>query len=226
MRRIIIVRPEPGASATAARAAALGLDACTVPLFAIESLDWHVPDIAAYDALLLTSANAVRHGGPGLAALAGLPCHAVGAATAAAADAAGLKIAGIGTAGAQPLVEAMTSSGHRAILWLTGEERSEIAGDAARITPLVCYRAAEIAEPSGWTEAIAAPAVLLLHSARAARRAAALVGAARKHLIALAISDAVAAAAGRGWEDCIAAPRPDDDAMLAMAAKLCQTTTP
>lgn len=223
MRPVIIVRPEPGASATAARAAALGLDARTVPLFAIESVAWHVPDSAAYDALLLTSANAVRHAGPGLAALAGLPCHAVGAATAAAARAAGLNVVAVGAAGAQPLVDAMTSSGHRAILWLTGEERSAIAAGPARITALACYRAAEVIDPAGWAAAIARPAVVLLHSVRAARRAATLAGTARNHLIALGISAAVRAAAGAGWEASHAAPRPDDAEMLAMAAKLCQT---
>lgn len=223
MRPVIIVRPEPGASATAARAEALGLDARTIPLFTIESVPWDIPDIAAHDALLLTSANAVRHAGPGLAALAGLPCHAVGAATAAAARDAGLHIMATGTARAQPLIDAMTSAGHRAILWLTGEERSEIASSEARITPLVCYRAAAIAEPVGWAKAIAGPAILLLHSARAAQRAALLAGDARNHLIVLAISKAVAAAAGAGWADCIAAPHPDDAEMLAMAAKLCQT---
>lgn len=223
MRPVIIVRPEPGASATAQRAAALGLEPRTVPLFAIEPVAWAVPDVAAHDALLLTSANAVRHAGPGLAKLASLPCHAVGAATAAAARAAGLNVVAVGVTGAQPLVAAMTSSGHRAILWLAGEERSAIDAGPGRITPLACYRATEIADPIGWAAAIDRPAVLLLHSARAARRAAALAGAARNHLIALGISDVVSAAAGTGWEASHAAPYPDDAEMLAMAAKLCQT---
>jgi uroporphyrinogen-III synthase len=226
MRPVIIVRPEPGAHATAARAAALGLEARTVPLFVIEPVPWAVPDPADFDALLLSSANAVRHAGPELAALASLPCYAVGAATAAAASEAGLTVVAHGQGGAQALVDAMTSSGYRAILWLTGEERTEISGGAARVTPLVCYRAAEIAQPPGWAEAIVLSAVLLLHSDRAARRAALLAGPARKHLIALAISETVAAAAGAGWEQSCAAPRPTDTDMLAMAAKLCQTPPP
>lgn len=223
MRPVIIVRPEPGASATAQRAAALGLQPRTVPLFAIEPVAWPVPDIAGHDALLLTSANAVRHAGPELALLAGLPCHAVGEATAAAARAAGLNVVAVGDAGAQPLVAAMTSSRHRAILWLTGEERSEIDASTGRITPLACYRATDIIDPVVWAAAIDRPAVLLLHSARAGRRAAALAGATRNHLIVLGISDAVCAAAGAGWEASHAAPRADDAEMLAMAAELCQT---
>ena len=43
MRRVLVLRPEPGASATVERARARGLDAFAVPLFAIEPLDWDVP---------------------------------------------------------------------------------------------------------------------------------------------------------------------------------------
>ena len=223
MRPVVIVRPEPGASVTAARARALGLEPRTVPLFVIEPVAWDVPDLTGFDALLLTSANAVRHAGPALAALASLPCHAVGPATAAAASAAGLNIVATGTAGAQPLVDAMTSQGHRTILWLTGEDRSPLDAGAARIAALVCYRAAEVAAPAGWAAATAGPAILLLHSARAARRAAVLAGPARNYLIALAISDAVREAAGAGWEQSLSTAHPDDADLLAMAAKLCQT---
>lgn len=226
MRPLIIVRPEPGASDTARRAQELGLVTRRIPLFAIEAVDWHVPDAIDFDALLLTSANAARHAGPRLAMLASLPCHCVGAATAAAARAAGLTVAETGNSDAQSLVDSMTSRGHRKLLWLTGKNRTTLRSDTAQITPLVCYHAAEIAAPSGWAKAVAAPAVLLLHSARAAQRASALARHARKHLIAIAVSDAVAAAAGPGWEQLAVAPAPTDADLLAIAAKLCQTPTP
>jgi uroporphyrinogen-III synthase len=226
MRPVIIVRPEPGASATAARASALGLMAVTIPLFAVEPVDWQGPDPAAFDALLITSANAVRQAGSQLAQLAELPCHAVGEATATAARDAGLNVVATGASNAQALIDTMTSQDHRAILWLAGEERSPLSAGKARIAAITCYRAAEIADPPGWAAAIASPAIVLLHSARAARRAAALAGAARPHLIAICISDAVRAAAGEGWAQNHAAPRADDADMLAMAAKLCQTSPP
>jgi uroporphyrinogen-III synthase len=226
MRPVIIVRPELGARATAERAQALGLRTYTVQLFVIEPLGWDSPDPALFDALLLTSANAVRLAGAGLAALAGLPCHAVGAATAAAARAAGLNIVDVGNADAQALLDAMTSQGHTAILWLAGADRTALSPGKAEITAIACYRAAPLPAPPGWADAIASPAVILLHSARTARRAAALAGDKAKHLIALAISEQVAAAAGDGWEQCHAAPRPCDADMLAMAAKLCQTPPP
>ncbi len=40
MRRLFILRPEPGASATVREAAELGLDAVAMPLFSVEPLDW------------------------------------------------------------------------------------------------------------------------------------------------------------------------------------------
>lgn len=222
MLPLLVVRPEPGASRTAAAASVLGLSPRIVPLFALAPLAWHVPDPTAYDALLLTSASAVRHAGPGLAALAQLPCHAVGAATAAAARAHGISPVHVGTAGAQPLVDAMVAAGARNILWLAGAERSANAAGRARITPIATYAATAIADPPGWANAIAQPAVLLLHSARAAQRAAWLAGPTRNQLIALAISDAVARAAGPGWARCAVAARPSDGAMLAFAQQLCQ----
>ena len=96
MRPIVVLRPEPGASETAARARQLGLDAIAIPLFRVEPLDWTVPDPSALDGLLLTSANAVRHSGRRLEELRGLPVYAVGQATAAAARRAGCEIAQTG----------------------------------------------------------------------------------------------------------------------------------
>ena len=73
MRRVLVLRPEPGASATVERARERGLEAVAVPLFEIEPIAWEAPDPAAFDGLLLTSANAVRHAGEQLARLRGLP---------------------------------------------------------------------------------------------------------------------------------------------------------
>ncbi|HEY0629709.1 MAG TPA: uroporphyrinogen-III synthase, partial [Sphingomicrobium sp.] len=66
MRKLLLLRPEPGLSASAERARALGLEVICRPLFEVEPVEWASPDPAAYDGLLLTSANAVRHGGPEL----------------------------------------------------------------------------------------------------------------------------------------------------------------
>ena len=92
MRRVIVLRPEPGASETVARARQLGLDAVAMPLFEIEALAWAAPSSAAFDGLLLTSANAVRSAGPQLESLRGLAAYADREATAAAARDAGFDI--------------------------------------------------------------------------------------------------------------------------------------
>ena len=70
---LIILRPEPGASETAARAVAAGLSVRPVPLFSAGPVAWTPPNIDQHDALLLTSANAPRFAGAGLAALAFRP---------------------------------------------------------------------------------------------------------------------------------------------------------
>lgn len=217
---LIVTRPEPGNSATTARARAAGFDARSLPLFAARPLDWAVPAAADFDALLLTSASAPHLAGPGLAALTALPVHAVGAATAAAAVAAGLTVAAVGTADAQQLLDAMASRNIRRILWLCGRDRSEFEARGAAITPLPCYAVDRMAPPGEWAELVAAPAVLLAHSARAAAYMSELVGAVRSHLAVVAISPKVAAAAGDGWGDLVIAGQPDDGAMLAQAHAL------
>lgn len=218
---LIVTRAEPGATATVRRAAAMGLDARAMPLFAARALGWAVPDPGDFDALLLTSAQAARLAGPGLAPLAGLPACCVGQATADAAAAAGLSVAMVGDRDAQRLLDAMASRKMDRILWLCGRDRSALDARGTALTALPCYAVEPVDPPAAWAAAIAAPAVLLAHSARGAARIAALAGAARRHLSLVAISEAAAAAAGEGWAARIISGRPDDAAMLADAAALC-----
>jgi uroporphyrinogen-III synthase len=218
---LIVTRPNPGGAATLARARALGLDARHLPLFAARPLAWTAPDPLDFDALLLTSAQAARLGGTELARLAGLPVHAVGAATADAATAAGLRVTEIGASDAQTLIDAMTSRGIARILWLCGRDRTDFDARGAAISALPSYAVDAVPPPAEWAVLVAAPAVLLAHSARAAERIAALVPGARAHLALVAISAKAASAAGAGWGDIAVAERPDDAAMLALAHALC-----
>jgi len=218
---LIVTRPEPGNAATVERARVLGLDAGAMPLFAAHPLSWEVPRAADFDALLLTSAQAVRLAGPALANLSSLPVHAVGAATAEAAEAAGLTVVRVGPVDAQSLLDGMTSDNIRRILWLCGRDRSELDPHGAMLEPLPCYAVDLVDPPAEWAAQIAAPAVILAHSARAARRIAALAGPARAHLALVAISPAVAAEAGAGWAELTASAQPNDAAMLALAHALC-----
>jgi uroporphyrinogen-III synthase len=68
-------------------------------------------------------------------------------------------------------------------------------------------------------------AVALVHSPRAGRRLAELVGDRASTAIA-AISAAAANAVGSGWETVEAAQQPNDDALLALAARLCNKPPP
>ena len=217
---LIVTRPEPGNAATVERAKALGIDAHAVPLFAARPIDWQVPATENFDAMLVTSAAAVRLAGPGVASLSSLPVFAVGAATARAAEADGLTVAVTGSANAQRLLDDMASPDIRNILWLCGRERSEFDARDASITPLPCYAVDPVPPPPVWSELIAAPAMLLAHSARAATRISELVGSARGHLSLVAISAAVGAAAGDGWRELAIAAQRDDVAMLAQAHAL------
>lgn len=218
---LIVTRPDPGGKATVGRALAMGLDARHMPLFAARPLDWAAPDAHDFDALLLTSAQAVRLAGGGLGKLAGLPVYAVGRATADAAGAAGLRVAMTGDRDAQSLLDAMTSQKMERILWLCGRDRTAFDAGASVLTAMPCYAVDPVEPPAGWADAISSPAVLLAHSARAALRLRELAGEARMNLSLVAISPAVAVAAGGGWRTIAAADRPDDAAMLAEAHALC-----
>jgi uroporphyrinogen-III synthase len=217
---LIVTRPEPGNATTVQRAMAMGFEVHAMPLFAAHRVDWRAPAAEDFDALLLTSAFAARLAGPEIGRLQALPVYAVGDTTARAAEAAGLIVARAGSADAQQLLDAMASQDIRAILWLCGRDRSEFDARGAAITPLPCYAVDPVVPGAEWASLIAAPAVLLAHSARAARRISDLVGAARTHLSLAAISAAAAAAAGDGWRDVAVADRPDDVAILAQARAL------
>uniref|UniRef100_UPI00196A177B uroporphyrinogen-III synthase n=1 Tax=Sandarakinorhabdus rubra TaxID=2672568 RepID=UPI00196A177B len=82
--RILVVRPEPGNAATAARLRAMGHTPVAMPLFDTDALAW-APPAELPDAVIFTSAAGVRHAGPQADALKTLPALCVGEATAAAA---------------------------------------------------------------------------------------------------------------------------------------------
>lgn len=218
MMRPLVLRPEPGASATVERARGRGLDAVAIPLFAIEAVEWIAPNPAGFDALLLTSANAVRCAGERIASLRGLPVHAVGKATADAAREAGFDVASSGDSGVDRLLGSVEPD--LKLLHLCGEDR-RIPRDARQaITAVIVYRAKEIAADLG----DASGGVALIHSPRAGKRFAALIdeaGVARPSVAIAAISRAAAEAAGEGWDAIEIAATCDEDALLALAERLC-----
>jgi uroporphyrinogen-III synthase len=211
--KLLILRPEPGASETAARARALGLDPVVAPLFAIRGLAGAAVDSAGYDAVLITSANGARHAPAGLT---GLPCFAVGESSAAAARAAGFADVRAGPSDGAAAAAAMAAAGVTRALHLCGRHHVPVAEPGVAIERREVYAA----EPLPW-EKPKGPAVAMIHSPRAGVRFAELAGD-RSAIAIAAISAAAAAAAGEGWAGKAVASAPRDSALLELAAQLCK----
>lgn len=222
---VLVLRPEPGCSATVSAAQALGLDARAAPLFAVEPRDWTLPDTAAFDALLVGSANAFRHGGAQLEALLHLPVHVVGEATASAARAAGFSIARCGSGGLQGVLDEVPA-GTR-LLRLAGEERIDLAATAGvTVEDIVVYASVPRALDPAVLPVIQQGALVLLHSAEAARQfdsECARLGVDRSAVTLATIGPRVTAAAGNGWREAETADQPSDVALLALARRMCQS---
>ncbi|WP_294320985.1 uroporphyrinogen-III synthase [uncultured Sphingomonas sp.] len=214
-RPLAVLRPEPGNAATAQAIEALGRTAIRLPLFAIEPLAWDGPPATDHDALILTSANAVRQAGAALQAYAALPVHAVGAATAAAARAAGLRVVATGDSDGRALLDAAERAGVRRALLLTARDRA--IADHTVLSAIRAVYASEVIE--GVDTALLDGSVALVHSRRAARRLAMLVADPATIAVA-AIAPAVADALGSGWRAVAVADRPDDTATIAAAVVL------
>lgn len=217
-RPLAVLRPEPGNTATADRVEALGLQAIRLPLFALRALRWAPPDPADHDALLLTSANALRWAGLDLADLLSLPVLAVGEKTAEIARLAGFDVMAAGNADAAAMLALASARGLSRVLHLSGRERAiEPHGPLTRAIPV--YASEEVPVAAERIERLRG-ATALLHSARAAARLGELVDIheiARSEIVIAALSPAVAAAAGGGWAAITIAAAPTDAALIAAA---------
>lgn len=216
--KVLILRPQPGADETAARAHALGLEPVVAPLFEVRPLAWVYPNPAAFDAVLLTSANAARLGGDAMTPLLGLPCYAVGESTAEFARAAGFAEVRAGPSDGTALIAMAAADGIAAALHLCGRDHLPLRHDSVAVTAIPVYAA----EPAARLPDRAEEALVLLHSPRAAALFATLAGHRREGIRLAAISARTAAAAGGGWASLDVAGAPRDEALLALAAKLCQ----
>ena len=196
-------------------AQARGLIAIAAPLFAVKPLEWQVPEASAYSGLLVTSANAIRHGGAGVAAFRGLPVYAVGESSAHAARAAGFAVAHEGAGGVSEIIAHLPSPGR--LLHLCGADVTPFeAGIAVDHIPVYKSEARHPVDLEHWLET---RPIALLHSVRAAQHFAALV-ADRSQIAIAAFSAAIATAAGIGWESLAVAANPRDEDLLAIAQQL------
>jgi uroporphyrinogen-III synthase len=222
---LLILRPLDGALQTEARAKAMGLRAIVDPLFIIEPLAWSGPKLAGFDAVLLTSANAVHYGGDQLDGCKSLPVLAVGRQTARVAENAGFAIAEAGDTSGQSLLDQLPADLYRKILWLAGEQHSVLDPGKRALHIVPVYRSKAIALGGKATVCLQSETIVLLHSARAARHLVSeldrlQIMKERHH--AVVFSTKVAEAAGPGWRSMHVADRPDDDALLSLASRLCQ----
>jgi uroporphyrinogen-III synthase len=125
--RVLVTRPEPDASRSAERLDRLGHEAVVLPLSQIFSTSVaETVSPSEFDAVAVTSTNAVRYAPPALlAALKRLRCHAVGTSTAKAAQAAGFEdvVQGPGDAAglAKSILADLPETGR--LLYLTGRIR-------------------------------------------------------------------------------------------------------
>lgn len=210
--RVLILRPEPGNAATAAAVRAMGLEPVVIPLFEVRAVAWSPPDPDQFDAVVMTSANAARHGGEALARYTHLPLYAVGEATAAAARAAGFAHVVAGAGGGDDLSALLDG---RRTLHVSGRHAHSI-GAAASVavyeSRAVDVRIDQRRKLSGQ--------LALIHSPRAGAVFAALAPD-RPATTIVAISDAAAATCGTGWHKVVIADHPLEAAMLAALEGVC-----
>ena len=231
-RLLLVVRPEPGNARTLAAARALGLDARGFPLFVVEPVEWKLPDPARFDAVLLGSANALRHGGAALARYTALPVYAVGATTAAAAREAGFTVAACGAGGLSALLPHLAADGRMRVLRLSGAAHVPLEPPPGMtIETAIVYAARALALSADAVPAKSlegAGCVVALHSGEAARHFAAecdRLGLDRARIALACLAPRVAEAAGAGWAETRIALTPkrlDEAALLALARDMCQ----
>src|SRR5579871_1032757 len=214
--RIWVTRTAPEASRTAERVGALGHLAITAPVLEARSLDDVALDLAGVGALAFTSAHAI-------AAVArldprrDLPVFTTGDATAAAALAVGFAAPRSAAGDAAALAELIAAANPGRVL-CPGPRRP--AADLVALLAARGVAAQAIAVYETVPTALAAPPpeaeALLIHSARAAQIAAALIeAAARQDLKAYAISPAAAAPLARlELARLKSAPFPNETALL------------
>lgn len=223
--RVFAIRPQPGLSTTVEAGRALGLDIEERALAEIHSVAWNAPPDKAFDALLLGSANAVRHAGPALARWRGRVAHVVGEATAAAAREAGLAIGLVGQGGLQQVVDASAGPDGLRLLRLAGAKHAALVSpNGVAIDTRVVYRVAYHRVAPPLAAELEEGGIVLVHSGEAARHFADecdRLGIARDRVSLAALAPRVAQAAGTGWRRVAVAPRPTDSALLAMVRDMC-----
>ena len=215
--RVLVTRPEPAASRTAARLRALGHEVVVAPLLIPRAVEWSVPP-GDWQAVAFTSASAPDLAGEALKSLVHLPAYAVGEATATAARETGFTDVRPARGDASAVFSLAAGDGVARLLHLAGHERSEATVPSGLTVGITTVYAADLAP--GLPEFDGD--VVLLYSARTAAHFANLFAGDRAGLALAALSPQVAAAAGGGWARVIVAGEPTEDALFAAARLTCE----
>ncbi|RWM02008.1 MAG: uroporphyrinogen-III synthase [Mesorhizobium sp.] len=232
MVRVLVTRPEPGASRTARQLEAQGFQPIVLPLTETAALPVDRVAVPKAAAVAITSANAVRLAPRELvAALAALPCHAVGKRTAEACRSAGFLSVAEGPGDAEALAKAIADDlAGQEIAYLCGRVRfpifeERLAAAGVRVDAIETYDTVRLSHADAEVVAHLSNKpvdAVLLYSAKGAEalnpliRRAALRGLFEKaELLALSARVADALDGGVGQKVRIA-PQPDEEALLAL----------
>ena len=220
---VLAIRPEPGLSATLALGRQMALNMHGFALSRVVPVEWDVPSLQRFDALLIGSANAMRLGGENLARLTHLPVHAVGEATAREARAAGFEVERLGKGGLQTVLDAVEAPLH--YLRLVGNEYVDLDWpEGVSFEPIQVYAV----QPRSFLDRPAAllneDVVVLLHSAAMTRQFVSecdRLGVNRSRVQLASMGPRIVEPAGEGWGAIHIAHEPSDDALLSMVRELC-----
>ncbi|MEO0419210.1 MAG: uroporphyrinogen-III synthase [Pseudomonadota bacterium] len=224
---VLAIRPEPGLTSTVEAGRALRLPMHGCALSQVSPVAWEMPDLSRFDALLIGSANAIRHGGQKLAQLTHMPVHAVGEVTAKEARAAGLTIERLGKGGLQTVLDAVDPPVR--YLRLVGNEYVDLNWpEGVSFEPSQVYEVSSRKLTEDAAKLLQQDVIVLLHSAAMTRQFIAecdRLGVVRSRVTLAAMGERIAEPARGALEDSWAAihisDEPSDTALLAMVAKLC-----
>lgn len=232
MVRVLVTRPEPGATRTARRLESQGFKPILLPLTETAAIPVEASAVPPAVAVAVTSANAVRFAPSELiAALAALPCHAVGKRTAEAGRAAGFASVTEGPGDAGALADLLTRDlAGKDIIYLCGRVRfpvfeERLAAAGARIHAVETYDTVQLdhTDKEVMARLSGRPVeAVLLYSANAAAAMEALANRPAlsklfEKTVFFALSGRVAGALDKiPVERIRVSPQPDEDALLAL----------
>jgi uroporphyrinogen-III synthase len=232
MLRVLVTRPEPGASRTMSLLLDRGFEPILLPLTETVAVPVAALPAVGAVAVAITSANAVRHAPKEtIAALAALPCHAVGKRTAEAARKAGFLSVSEGPGNAEALADRLADDfPGKAIVYLCGrvrfpafEQRLEAAGVQVRAVETYDTLAMSYSDEAVLARLSGRPVdAVLLYSAKAAAAVQGLTKRpALQELFEKALFFALSARITAALDDTAnekirIAAQPDEDALLAL----------